>query len=326
MVHRRRQRPPSSRTATARSTPRRRSSSSSDWAGSGPTPCCRTSCRRSCTAPARTRCRTCGRSPRALARLDLDALAATRRSTRTWARRRPPAGGAARRAATARPRCAAAVDALRDGAGIDGLLDAVVDRRDRADAALRRRPASSTSTTTSAGSTSPTADLRQRRPLARRRGVADDTDVRAAGAVDACSWPTGPGATSGTPAVGEADEVDIGADRPGVRRRRGAAASGAARRHDDGVHRPRPRREDDARRRPRRPSRLGSPLSARRRRRGSWRRPSWSGSSPPPSPARSTSCPGGRLATTSSPGDHPEDSPAHRHTLPRTGRHKGGPI
>ena len=126
VVHRRRQRPPARATATGRSTPRRRSSSSTRSAGSGPTPCCRTSCRRSSTAPARTRCRTCARSRRALAGVDLAALAAVDPDP-AW---RDDGAAAAAILAGGRDRAAplrAAVAALRDGAGVDGVLDVVVD-------------------------------------------------------------------------------------------------------------------------------------------------------------------------------------------------------
>ena len=268
-----------SRTGTARSTPRRRSSCSTGSAGSGPTRCCRTSCRRSCTAPARTSCRTCGRSTAALAQLDLDELAeARRRPTRTG---RTTAGcsaallGPDRTEAALRGRRRAA----RRGRGRRRARRRV-DARSASGCCATTRPASSTSTTTSAGSTSPTASPTPTPPAGTPSHAPVDRRHRAARAVDACSSPTGPAATSGT-----RRSAWRARDRAALRR----PASPTARRCSDEalldgttafiVHAHAVKTSvaatDEA-------VRLRLVAAARCRRPGSWRRRSWSASSPPP--------------------------------------------
>ena len=175
---------------------------------------------------------------KALAGVDLDALSAVDpdpswrddgRLQARFARRRRPCGPAPRRG-----RCAARRRGCRRRARRRR-------RRRVAERMLRYdRPASSTSTTTSAGSTSPTAS---RTPTPR------------AGTPPTCAIPTPcaravvrvPRPLDGAPRVAHhgrsASRGRPRHDRP-RRRRRGAAAAGA-RRHDDGVHRPRPRRQDD---------------------------------------------------------------------------------
>ena len=114
-----------------------------------------------------------------------------------------------------RPRSRAAVDALRDGAGIDGLLDvvvaAVVERMLRYDVAGEFDFHDDfgwldiTHGMTYANAARWHAD--------RRAAIPTCCGWRCG----ACSRPTGPAATSGTPAVGEPDAVDLGADDLGVR-------------------------------------------------------------------------------------------------------------
>ena len=139
-----------------RSTPRRRSSCSTCSAGSGPTPCCRTSCRRSCTARARTSCRTCGRSTAALAQLDLRRSLARRRTRPDWADdgglRAALLGGDRTVARRSRRRRRA-----RATAPASTACSTWSSTRSASGCCATTPPASSTSTTTSAGSTSPTA-------------------------------------------------------------------------------------------------------------------------------------------------------------------------
>ena len=136
--------------------------------GSAPTPCCRTSCRRSSTARARTRCRTCARSRRHSRVLDLRSLAAARSRPDVARRRQRCAaailGGGRDRAAVLH----AAVAALREGAGVDGVLDVVVDCRRRADAALRPDRRVRLPRRLRLARHHPRHHVRQRRPMARR--------------------------------------------------------------------------------------------------------------------------------------------------------------
>jgi hypothetical protein len=111
------------RTATARSTRRRRSSCSNASGGTGPTRCSRISSRRSCTAPARTRCRT-RLFHRGLAQLDLAELAeAAADPDPAWVD-----DGRLLTALLGPDRTDAALAtgrAILDGAGVDGVLDTV---------------------------------------------------------------------------------------------------------------------------------------------------------------------------------------------------------
>ena len=156
-------------------------------AGSGPTPCCRTSCRRSSTAPARTRCRTCAPFMRALAarrprragrRVDADPAWRDDGRLRAALARRPRPGGAAARRRRARCATAPASTACSTSSSTPSPSGCCA----------TTPPASSTSTTTSAGSTSPTGSPTRRGPL----GVAGRARSRhgAARAVDRLPRPT----------------------------------------------------------------------------------------------------------------------------------------
>ena len=239
VVHGRRQRPPA--VLRPRRDLRQKAFQLLDGsAGSAPTPFCRTSCRRSSTAPARTRCRTCARSR---GRSPASTSMRWRRRCRPDVARRRLAAGRRSSGGVATGRLHAAVAALRDGAGVDGVLDVVVDAVGRADAALRPGRRVRLPRRLRLARHHPRDDLRQRRALARTATRHPDTVRLALWCVFLAHWT---GRHEWHTRVGRARRrttVDTRLVAAGEALQREALLDNAT-----VVHRPRPRRQDRPRR------------------------------------------------------------------------------
>ena len=176
------------------------------------------------TAPARTRCRTCGRSRGRSPPSTSSALAAIEPDPSWRGRRRACAPRSSAVGPTARRR-SAAVAALRDGRRHRRRARRRRRRGRRAHAALRPGGRVRLPRRLRLARHHPRPHLRQRRALARRH-AAESRPTPCAWRCGACSSPTGPVATSGTPTSVARRRGRPRHDRR-RRRRRGAAAPGA---------------------------------------------------------------------------------------------------
>ena len=160
----------------------------------------------------------------------------------------------------------AAVDALREGAGVDGLLDVVVDCV--AERMLRYDPAGEFDFHDDFGWLDITHGITYANAARWHAGHAASGDIdERADAVRLALWCVFLAHWTGRHEWHTATRR-AGRGRPRHvrrRRRRGSAAAAGARRHDDGVHRPRPRRQDvTSGLRRGRPSGLDAPVGSRR--------------------------------------------------------------